>query len=113
MEVVVPRLAYGESWIEDYLPTDVLAEGRLVPLSRPAGCEEIANVNSALEQALTVSSALVPSRAEWMGWRYRGGDIAILVDDHTRPSTRGGSSPGCWNGLGALRAPGGEIEKGT
>jgi len=94
MEVVVPRLAYGESWIEDYLPTDVLAEGRLVPLSRPAGCEEIANVNSALEQALTVSSELVPSLAEWMGWRYRGGDIAILVDDHTRPSTRGGSSPG-------------------
>jgi len=86
MEVVVPRLAYGESWIEDYLPTDVLAEGRLVPLSRPAGCEEIANVNSALEQALTVSSELVPSLAEWMRRRYRGGDIAILVDDHTRPS---------------------------
>ena len=110
MEVVVPRLAYGESWIEDYLSTDVLAEGRLVPLSRPAGCEEIANVNSALEQALTVSSELVPSLAEWMGWRYRGGDIAILVDDYTRPSTRGGSSPGCWNGSEPIESRGRELQ---
>jgi len=55
MEVVVPRLAYGESWIEDYLPTDVLAEGVwTAPDARNAcGWADIASVLPAMSSGAT------------------------------------------------------------
>ncbi|MBI4416657.1 MAG: DUF2088 domain-containing protein [Euryarchaeota archaeon] len=82
-----PRLAYGERWIDDVLPARVLAEGRLLPLRMPEALPELPDVDRALGTALETSSTpdLVPSLKTWLATRYRGGDVAILVDDYTRP----------------------------
>ena len=83
----VPRLAYGDAWIEDFLPDRVLAEGRLVPLKLPVGAPPIADVPRALVDSLERSSTpdLVPSLKEWLATTYRGGDVAVIVDDYARP----------------------------
>ena len=83
----VPRLAYGDRWIEDYLPRQVLQEGRLVPLRAPQGAPELSDVEGALVRALEVSSTadLVPSLKEWLATRYRGGEVSVIVDDYARP----------------------------
>jgi len=83
----VPRLAYGDRFLSDFLPEQVLSEGRLVPLRTPEGAPEIPDVEGALVRSLEVSSTpdLLPSLGEWLESRYRGGDITILVDDYARP----------------------------
>ncbi len=83
----VPRLAYGDRFLSDFLPERVLSEGRLVPLRTPEGAPEIPDVERALVRALEGSSTpdLVPSLGEWLESRYGGGDITIVVDDYARP----------------------------
>ncbi len=83
----VPRLAYGDRFLSDFLPERVLSEGRLVPLRTPEGAPEIPDVESALVRALEVSSTpdLLPSLGEWIASRYRGGEITVIVDDYARP----------------------------
>jgi len=83
----VPRLAYGDRSLSDFLPEGVRSEGRLVPLRTPEGASEIPDVDRALVQALEVSSTpdLVPSLAEWLESQYRGGEIVVVIDDYARP----------------------------
>ncbi len=83
----ISLLAYGDRWVEDYLPPAVLSEGRLVPLTLAAGAPELPDGDDALERALKVSSTpeLVPSLEDWITHHYRGGYVSIIVDDHTRP----------------------------
>ena len=83
----VPRIAYGDRWIEDFLPEAVPAQGRLIPLRPPAEVPGLRDVDDALLQSLEVSSTpdLVPSLKSWLARRYRGGDVTIVVDDYTRP----------------------------
>src|SRR5574340_823244 len=83
----VPRLAYGDRFLSDFLPEKVLSEGRIVPLRMPQGAPAIADVPDPLRQALERSSTpeLVPSLGEWLASRYRGGDVAIIIDDYARP----------------------------
>lgn len=70
----------------DYLPPQVMAEDRLLPLRAPAGAPEIADVDAALLAALETSSTpdLVPSLSSRLS-SYRGGALAVIVDDNTRP----------------------------
>jgi len=83
----VPRVAYGDGWIEDFLPEAVLAQGRLIPLRPPSEVPGLADVDGALLRSLEVSSTpdLVPSLKSWLATRYRGGDVTVVVDDYTRP----------------------------
>jgi len=83
----VPRLAYRDLWLTDFLPRRVLTEGRLVPLRTPEGAPEIQEVDGALRRSLETSSTpdLVPSLKNWLAERYRGGDVAVIVDDYARP----------------------------
>ena len=83
----VPRLQYGDRSIEGFLPERVLAEGRLVPLRAPEGAPEIRDVDAALMSALERSPTpdLGPSLNEYLATRYRGGDVAVIVDDYARP----------------------------
>ncbi len=83
----MPRLAYGDRWIEDYLPPRILEEGRIVPLRAPAGAIELADVDTALLAAVENSSTpgLIRSFESWLVETYRGGDVAVIVDDYTRP----------------------------
>ena len=83
----VPRLQYGDRWVEDFLPDRVLHEGRLVPLRTPEGAPPLPDVAGALVRALEVSSTpdLVPSLKEWLATAYKGGDVAVIVDDYARP----------------------------
>ena len=82
-----PRLAYGDRFLSDFLPDRVLSEGRLVPLRTPEGAPPLPDVDGALRQSLETSSTpdLVPSLAEWLSSRYRGGDVAVIIDDYARP----------------------------
>jgi hypothetical protein len=82
-----PRLPYGERWIEDYLPRQILDEDRLIPLRVPKGAPEVPDVDAALLAALETSATphLVPSLREWLAAKYRGGDLTVIVDDYTRP----------------------------
>ncbi|MEK6850978.1 MAG: lactate racemase domain-containing protein, partial [Candidatus Thermoplasmatota archaeon] len=83
----VPRLQYGDRWLEDYLPDSVLREGRLIPLKAPEGAPAIADVDRALVAALERSSTpdLVPSLREWLATKYRGGEVSVIIDDYARP----------------------------
>jgi len=83
----LPRLEYGDRFLSDFLPERVLSESRLVPLRTPEGAPEIPDLEAALVRALEASSTpdLLPSLAEWLGSRYRGGDITIVIDDYARP----------------------------
>ena len=83
----VPRLGYGDREIADFLPERVLIEGRLIPLRAPQGAPEIADVDAALRRSLEVSSSpgATPSLQTWIETRYRGGAVAVIVDDYTRP----------------------------
>jgi len=83
----VPRLAYGDRFLSDFLPDSVLSEGRLVPLRTPEGAPAVPDVAAALRHSLEVSSTpdLVPSLGEWLASRYRGGDVAVIIDDYARP----------------------------
>jgi nickel-dependent lactate racemase len=83
----VPRLQYGDRWVEDFLPDRVLLEGRLVPLQTPEGAPPLPDVARALVRSLDVSSTpdLVPSLKEWLATAYKGGDVAVIVDDYARP----------------------------
>src|SRR3990170_3629938 len=83
----LPRLEYGDRFLSDFLPERVLSESRLVPLRTPEGAPEIPDLAAALVRALEASSTpdLLPSLAEWLGSRYRGGDITIVIDDYARP----------------------------
>ena len=52
----VPRLAYGDRWIEGFLPERVLAEGRLIPLKLPVGAPPLPDVARTLVDSLERSS---------------------------------------------------------
>src|SRR5436190_24211423 len=71
--------------LEDFLPDSILSENRLIPLRTPAGAPEIRDVDRALLRSLEVSSTpdLVPSLRDWFATRYKGGDVAVSVDDYT------------------------------
>ena len=73
--------------LEGFLPERVLSEGRLIPLQAPQGAPGLPDVAGAVVRALEVSSTpdLVPSLKEWLGTRYRGGEVSIIVDDYARP----------------------------
>lgn len=83
----VPRLAYGDRFLSDFLPDLVLGEGRLVPLRTPEGAPPLPNVDGALRNSLETSSTpdLVSSLREWLASRYRGGDVSVIIDDYARP----------------------------
>ena len=82
-----PALAYGSRTLRDYLPPRVLEEGRLLPLKPPEPVPPLSDVDAALRHSLEGSSThdLIPSLKTWLGGRYRGGDVAVIVDDYTRP----------------------------
>ncbi len=83
----VPRLAYGDRFLSDFLPENVLSEGRIVPLRTPEGAPPLPDVDAALRRSLEVSSTpdLVPSLKDWLATRYHGGDVSVLIDDYARP----------------------------
>ena len=83
----VPRLSYGDRFLSDFLPDRVLSEGRVVPLKTPEGAPAIPDVPAALRQSLERSSTpdVVPALGEWLASRYRGGDVAVIIDDYARP----------------------------
>lgn len=94
----VPTLAYGDRVVSGFLPVRIVSEGRLVPLRTPEGMPEIPDVEGALLRAVEVSSTpeLLPSLKDLLASAYRGGDVAVIVDDYTRPaSTKGSSSRAC------------------
>ena len=82
-----PPLEYGDLKLADYMPRDAREEGRIIPLLPPPGAPEIRDIDRALRHALEVSSTpdLTPPLSAWIRRHYRGGDVAIIVDDHTRP----------------------------
>ena len=82
-----PRLAYGDRFLSEFLPEKVLAEGRIVPLQTPEGAPALPDVPGALRHSLDASSTpdLVPSLAEWLASRYRGGEVSVIIDDYARP----------------------------
>ena len=82
----VQPLEYAGEIICDFLPKAVLAEGRLVPLRPPAGLPEIMDPKGALLGALRTSDtpAKVPPLEIILRKHYKGGDVSIIVDDHTR-----------------------------
>src|SRR3972149_7474343 len=73
----LPRLEYGHRFLSDFLPERVLSESRLVPLRTPEGAPEIPDLEAALVRALEASSTpdLLPSLAEWLRARGRGGGV--------------------------------------
>jgi nickel-dependent lactate racemase len=82
-----PPLPYGDTWIEDYLPRQIVEDGRLVGLQTPEPVPGLPDVDASLVASLEVSSNpnLVPSLSDWIQKRYRGGDVTVIVDDYTRP----------------------------
>ncbi len=83
----VPRLAYGDRFLSDFLPEKVLSDGRIVPLQTPEGAPPLPDVPRALTRSLETSSTpdLVPSLAEWLASTYRGGEVSVIIDDYARP----------------------------
>ncbi|OGS50102.1 MAG: hypothetical protein A3K65_01435 [Euryarchaeota archaeon RBG_16_68_12] len=83
----VPRLEYGDRVVSGFLPDRVLEEGRLVSLRTPEGAPALPDVPGALVHSLEVSSTpdLLPSLKDWLATRYKGGDVAVIVDDYARP----------------------------
>ncbi|HII40046.1 MAG TPA: DUF2088 domain-containing protein [Thermoplasmata archaeon] len=83
----VPRLAYGDRFLSDFLPESVLSEGRLVPLRTPEGAPALADVPGALRRSLEESSTpdLAPSMAEWLASTYHGYEVSVIIDDYARP----------------------------
>src|SRR5437867_6444072 len=82
-----PRLAYGDHEVGDFLASRILQEGRLIPLLTPTGVSPIPDVRRALIHSVEASSTqdLAPPLKDWLRTRYRGGDVAVIVDDYTRP----------------------------
>src|SRR5438093_10506219 len=82
-----PRLAYGDREVGDFLASRILQEGRLLPLLTPTGVSPIPDVRGALIHSVEASSTqdLAPPLKDWLRTRYRGGDVAVIVDDYTRP----------------------------
>ncbi len=83
----VPRLAYGDRFLSDFLPENVRSEGRVIPLRAPAGAPPLADVAGDLRRSLEESSTpeLTPSLKAWLASRYRGGDVTVIIDDYARP----------------------------
>ncbi|MEM4729715.1 MAG: lactate racemase domain-containing protein [Thermoplasmata archaeon] len=81
-----PPLEYAGRELRDYLPESILREGRLIPLIPPPGLPEIKDVAGAFLKAVTSSSTpdRCPSLKEILEKFYKGGAVAIIVDDHTR-----------------------------
>jgi nickel-dependent lactate racemase len=79
-------LEYAGEAICDFLPGSVVTEGRIVPLRPPAGLPEVGDIRGALMGALKRSDT--PERTisldEILKKHYKGGDVSIIVDDHTR-----------------------------
>jgi len=81
-----PVLEYAGRGVSCFLPEKLSREGRLVPLLPPTGLPEIKDAGAALLSAVmrTDTPDLVPSLEEILKKRYKGGDVSIIVDDHTR-----------------------------
>ena len=82
-----PRLAYGDREVGDFLASRILQEGRLIPLLTPTGVSPIPDIRRALIRSVEGSSTpdLAPPLKDWLRTSYRGGDVAVIVDDYTRP----------------------------
>src|SRR3990172_8368416 len=83
----LPPLESGDRFLSHFLPARGLSGSRLGPVRTQEGAPEIPDLEAALVRALEASSTpdLLPSLAEWLGSRYRGGDITIVIDDYARP----------------------------
>jgi nickel-dependent lactate racemase len=81
-------LHYGERIIEDFLPKKIVDEGRTIPIELPKAPKEIADIEKALDDAISKSQtpAKVPDLRTILTKHYRGGLVSIIVDDHTRPN---------------------------
>ena len=82
----VRALEYAGKGVSDFLPEAVSREGRLVPLVPPAGLPKIKDARAALLAVIERSDTpeKVPALEEILKKRYKGGDVSIIVDDHTR-----------------------------
>jgi len=82
------RLHYGEQVINDFLPKRIVDEGRIIPIELPKAPKEIADIEKALDDAISKSQtpAKVPDLKTIITKHYHGGLVSIIVDDHTRPN---------------------------
>jgi len=82
------RLHYGERVVEDFLPKKIMDEGRTIPIELPKAPKEIADIEKALDDAISKSQtpAKVPDLRTILTKHYHGGLVSIIVDDHTRPN---------------------------
>lgn len=81
-----PVIHYGDHPLKGFIPKNVLDEHRLVEPQLPKGCEAI-DPGKGLEKVFSDPIPTgFPSLQEFFGGCYRGGDVSIVVDDHTRPN---------------------------
>lgn len=82
------RVTYGDRTLAGFLPSAVAKEGRLLPLAEPQGVAELPDPYASLMASLKTSSTpdLNPPLAAYLAHGYRGGDVTVVVDDHTRPN---------------------------
>jgi len=84
----IGRLAYGEGFVEGFLPRTIEEQGRLIPVILPKGLPEIRDIEKALDEAISKSQtpAKVPDLKTILKKHYKGGLVSIIVDDHARPN---------------------------
>ncbi|MCX6357469.1 MAG: lactate racemase domain-containing protein [Candidatus Aureabacteria bacterium] len=79
-------LGYGDQVLSGFIPREWIDSGRYLPLIMPKKIAPISDTASALARAVeNPIGDTVPLKAMLRNC-FKGGDIAILVDDYTRPN---------------------------
>lgn len=79
-------LTYGDRTISGFIPQKTIDDGKFIPLHLPKKRPVIKEIKKSLLEALEKPSGSQKSLKQLIEQSYKGGDIAIITDDHDRPN---------------------------
>ena len=80
-------LTYGNETVSGFIPQKTIDNGKFMPLILPKKLPVIKNVKEALLDALEKPIGIQKPLSQIVKENYKGGDVAIITDDHDRPNT--------------------------
>lgn len=79
-------LGYGDKVLNDFIPQEWIDDGHYLPLVMPPRSSPLADPAAALAAALEKPVGKTQALSKLAEKGYRGGDVAVMVDDYTRPN---------------------------
>ncbi|MFH2070164.1 MAG: lactate racemase domain-containing protein [Elusimicrobiota bacterium] len=79
-------LNYGDEALSGFIPQETIDEKKFIPLKLPEKMPVLDDINSGIEKALEEPIGKIKPLSGIVKDNYRGGNVAIIVDDHDRPN---------------------------